>query len=268
MRGVSAAGYADSVKELEAVAARADASQIGGELFAVADLLSTEPSLRRALTDPSSDLAAKSGLAHAVFDSKLSGESVDVIARAATARWSSTSDFVLGVEQLAVLAVVIDSDRQGQVGELEDELFRLERVVSANPALRDAMTNHQVPVAHRQELVRSLLEGKASPEATTLAVQAVATRHSSFETALEEYQRVAADRQQRLVAVVRTAVELTEPQYERLSAALARQCGREVHLNVVVDPEVLGGIRVELGDDVIDGTIAARLDDARRKIAG
>lgn len=267
MRGVSADGYAESVEELEAVTARADASQLAGELFAVADLLSNEPSLRRALTDPASDVAARSGLAHAVLDSKVSGESVDVLARAAAARWSSTSDFVLGVEQLAVLAVVIESDQQGQVGELEDELFRLERVVSANHGLRDALTNHQVPVEHRQELVRSLLEGKASPEATLLATQAIATRHSSFEVALEEYQRVAADRQQRLVAVVRTAVALTEAQHERLGAALARQCGREVHLNVVIDPDVLGGIRVELGDDVIEGTIAARLDDARRRIA-
>jgi F-type H+-transporting ATPase subunit delta len=79
---------------------------------------------------------------------------------------------------------------------------------------------------------------------------------------------VAAERQQRLVAVIRTAVELTEDQRDRLASALAKQYGSKIQLNVVVDPEVLGGVRVELGDDVIDGTVSARLDEAARRLAG
>ena len=53
-----------------------------------------------------------------------------------------------------------------------------------------------------------------------------------------------------------------------MSGVLARQYDRPVHLNVVVDPEVIGGIRVEIGDDVIDGTVSSRLDEARRRLAG
>ena len=64
------------------------------------------------------------------------------------------------------------------------------------------------------------------------------------------------------------ARELSADEQQRLAAALAKQYGRTVHLHVVVDPDVLGGLRVEIGDDVIDGTVFSRLDDARRRLAG
>jgi F-type H+-transporting ATPase subunit delta len=85
---------------------------------------------------------------------------------------------------------------------------------------------------------------------------------------MEEYQKVAAAHRNRLVATVRVARELGEVDQQRLAGVLAGQYGRPVHLNVVVDPEVLGGMRVEIGDDVIDGTVANRLDEARRRLAG
>jgi F-type H+-transporting ATPase subunit delta len=77
---------------------------------------------------------------------------------------------------------------------------------------------------------------------------------------------VAADYQQRVLATVRTAIPLTSDEQERLSAELHRIYSRDVHLNVVVDPALLGGVRVELGDDIMDGTVVARLQDARRKM--
>jgi F-type H+-transporting ATPase subunit delta len=268
MRGISAEGYAAAVDRLESVCADGDAGRIGSDLFAVAALLGSEPSLRRALTDPSAASEAKSSLAKAILSDKVSQGALDVVATAAGARWSSTGDFVDAIEQLGALALVIDSEKADQLSELEDELFRFGRVVSGDPALRDAITNKQVPAAHRQELVASLLSGKASQSAIRLAVQAVDSRHRSFEAALEAFQKLAADRQQRLVAVVRTAIDLDADQRSRLAAALESQYGRKVHLNVLVDPDVLGGVRVELGDDVIDGTVASRLDDARRRMTG
>jgi len=268
MRGISAEGYAESVERLEAVAADGDAAQVGNDLFAVAGVLGKEPALRRALTDPSAASEAKSSLARGVFGDKLGAGAVDVVATAAAARWSSTADFVDAIEQLGALALVIDSEKAGKLSDLEDELFRFERIVSGDAELRDAITNRVVPVQHRQDLVRSLLGDKVSASAASLSVQAVATRHRSFELALEHFQKMVSDRQQRLVAVVRTAIDLAPDQRDRLAAALSSQYGREVQLNVLVDPEVLGGIRVELGDDVIDGTVASRLDDAHRRMAG
>jgi F-type H+-transporting ATPase subunit delta len=267
MRGLSAQGLAASKERVESVSADHDTSVLGSELFAVATLLGHEAPLRRALTDPSAAGEAKSQLAKAVFDGKVSDETIDVLATAASSRWSAAGDFVDAVEQLGALAFIIQAEKSDQLSDLEDELFRFGRVVLANPKLRDAITNRQVPVEHRQDLVRSLLEDKASPAAVSLAVHAVASRQRSVELALEEYEKQAADRQQRLVAVVRSAVELTDDQRTRLAAALAKRYGRDVHLNIVLDPEVMGGLRVELGDDVIDGTVSTRLAEASRRIA-
>lgn len=268
MRGVSAEGMAVSTERLESLAAEGDAEQLGAELFAVADVVSREASLRRAMTDPSASSSAKSDLARAVVAGKVADPTVEVLAAAAGARWSSASDFVHALEQFGALALVIAAEREGQLSELEDELFRFGRIVTGDPELRDALTNTQVPVEQRQALASALLEGKASGPAVHLVTQAVASRGRSFETAIEDFQGLAADRQQRLIALVRTVIDLNEQERARLAEALGRQYGRNIHLNIVVDPTVLGGVKVELGDDVIDGTVAGRLDDARRRMAG
>ncbi|MBA3265137.1 MAG: F0F1 ATP synthase subunit delta [Nocardioidaceae bacterium] len=268
MRGISAEGLAVSTERLESVAAAGDAERLGAELFSVADLVSREGSLRRAMTDPSASSAAKTGLARTVLNGKVADPTVEVVATAAGAKWSSTSDFVHALEQLGALALVISAERADQLSDLEDELFRFGRVVAGNPQLRDALTNKHAPVAHRQALVSSLLEGKATKPAIRLAVQAVGSRDHSFETALEDYQDLAAKRQESVIALVRTAIALNEQERARLADVLSRQYGRNIHLNVVVDPAILGGIKVELGDDVIDGSVAGRLDDARRRMVG
>ena len=82
------------------------------------------------------------------------------------------------------------------------------------------------------------------------------------------HQKVIADVQAQAVATVRVARPLPDAEVDRLAAALTAQYGRPVHLNLLVDPSVLGGIRVEIGDDVIDGTVSSRLDDARRRLVG
>jgi F-type H+-transporting ATPase subunit delta len=268
MRGASAEGFDTTQKRVEKLSDKGDAAQLGTELFQVAGVLSKQAQLRRALTDPSAAPKAKSGLAKHLFSGKLSSDTVDVVATAAASRWSSGADFVDAIEQLGALALVISAEKDGDLGDLEDQLFRLGRIVVGDALLRDAITNRQLGVERRQALVSGLLEGKVSNSAIRLAVQAVATRHRSFELALEEFQNLAADRQRRLVAVVRSAIELTDDERQRLEAGLARQYGRKIHLNTVVDPDVLAGVRVELGDDVIDATVVRRLDDARRRMTG
>ena len=102
----------------------------------------------------------------------------------------------------------------------------------------------------------------------TLVKQSLAGSYRSVGVALEQYQKVAAAIRNESVARVRVASELTDADRTRLQSALSRQYGRNIHLNVVVEPGLLGGLRVEIGDDVIDGTVDARLDEARRKLAG
>lgn len=266
MQRFSAASLTRAEERLSERAAAGEAALLGDELFAVLAVLGKQGSLRRALTDPSASEEAKSALVRTLFAGQLSDATLDVVATVASGRWSATRDLLDGLERLGVLAHVISAEPSGAVDDLEDDLFRFSRIVAANPRLRDAITNKQVPQKHRQELVARLLDGKASPAAVRLAVQAVASREGSFEGALESYQKVAADRQHRVVAIVRTAIALTEAEQDRLVAALRHIYSRDVYLNLVVDPSVLGGMRIELGDDIIDGTVIGRLHDARRKL--
>jgi F-type H+-transporting ATPase subunit delta len=263
---MSAEGFARTSERLEALAESADAQLLGDGLLSVASLLQREPSLRRALTDPAASTEAKDHLARGILSGKVSGETVEVVATAASSRWSSAGDFVAALEQLGATSLAIAAEKESRLAELEDDLFRFGRIVAGDPALRDAISNKQVPVARRQQLVSDLLEGKATAPAVRLAVQAVTSGHRSFETAIEEFQKIAAERQRRVVALVRVAVDLSAEERTRLAGALSRQYGRDIHLNVVVDPLVLGGVRVEVGDEVIDGTVAGKLDDARRRM--
>jgi F-type H+-transporting ATPase subunit delta len=101
-----------------------------------------------------------------------------------------------------------------------------------------------------------------------LAERAVDGRGKSFAASLRSYQVAAAARRNASIATVRVATDLSEAERTRLAEALGRQYGRDIQLNVIVDPDVVGGVRVDIGDEVIDGTIAARLDEAQRRIAG
>jgi F-type H+-transporting ATPase subunit delta len=247
---------------------RVDADRVAEDLFGVAALLGEEPGLRRTLTDPSLPSDAKAGLVRQVFGGKLDDASVDVLASAAGRRWAGTRDLGYALEHLGVIAVVKAADSAGEGDRLEDDLFAYGRLVSTNPELRDALSDPSRSVADKRGLLRGLLEGKASAGALRLAEQSVTGFHRTVAVAVDEYQKIAAKQRQRMVALVRVAQPLAGDEADRLARALSAQYDRPVHLNVVVDPGVIGGVSVEVGDDVIDGTVASRLDDARRRLAG
>jgi F-type H+-transporting ATPase subunit delta len=141
--------------------------------------------------------------------------------------------------------------------------------VAGNPGLRDALTNRNAPGDAKAALVSQLLTGKSSPETERLTRQSVlAPRGRRIDRTLEHYLALAAKRREQLTAVVTVATDLTEQQAERLSAALQRIYRKPVLLQVVLDTEVLGGIRVKVGDEVVDGTVLRRLEEARRRLTG
>ncbi|HEX8510327.1 MAG TPA: ATP synthase F1 subunit delta, partial [Propionibacteriaceae bacterium] len=194
----------------------------------------------------------------------VSKAAVNVVAEAAAVRWSGARTFVAALERQAIRAELARADAAEQLEETEDELFRFARLVASDPGLRDAVSDRTVDRSHRQELVSQLLEGKVSSSTVALARRAVLARERTFDHTLEQYVNLAAEQKNRLVATVRVARPLTDEQLERMRSALTRQAGRQVTVQVVIDEQVLGGVRVELGDEVIEGTVAAKLEDARR----
>lgn len=261
---------------LPAVAARLDAVLpvagplgIGDELFAIADLLDAQPSLRAALTDPARSGDDKAGLALALLTGKVSAPVVEFVAGTVRSRWSAPRDLGTALDRLGVDAVLVSAQRHDRLDAVEDDLFRFTRVVEAEPALRAALTDRALPADRKTDLLAHLLADKTSVEAARLIVRAVVEpRDRQLEAALRDVADAAAARRQRLVATVTAAVPLTEQQRDRLASSLASQFGHDVHLNVVIDPDVVGGLRVALGNEVIDGTISTRLDEAARRLAG
>jgi F-type H+-transporting ATPase subunit delta len=269
MRGISRASWAEVEARLEPLTGSPEAAtRLGNELFAVAGVLATQPALRRALGDLSRPASARSALATALFGGKIGADALGLVAAVAAAHWSAAGDLTDAVEQLAVQAVVTAAEAEGHLDDLEDELFRFGRVVAGTPELRIALTNPFLSATAKRELLDELLAGKVTPEALRLITEAaVSPLGRSLDVSLDSYARIAARRRERLIAEVHVAMPLTSQQRTRLASALATAYGHQVHLNVVIDAKVTGGMVVRIGDDLIDGSVATRLAVARRGVA-
>ncbi len=245
-----------------------DRQQLGEDLFAATSAIDGTIALRRAVADPSRPGDAKAALVERLFAGKVGDDALDLLKTAVSQRWSEERDLTDTLESLAVSSVVAAAEADGRADQMEDDLFRFERIVAGNPGLRDALTDRRGDPDSKERLVQSLLEGKANPEALRLVRQAVLSpRGRRFDRVLDSYLAIAATRRDQLAATVTTAVPLDDDQQRRLAAALSSYyAGKAVHLSIVVDPAVIGGIRVQIGDDVVDGTILRRLEAARRHL--
>lgn len=269
MRGASRESFEAARRQLGSQIAGADARAMSRDLFGIGRVLDGSAGLRRALTDPARDEASKSELAASLLSTKVSAGALALVKTLVSGRWSSPSDLSDAIELLAVEAEAAAAESDGSLDAVEGELFRFARVISSESGLRQALSDRSVPAERKQELVGTLLAGKASASTITLVSALVGSpRGRSLERGLEEFARVAAERRGRSIAHVTTAVPLSDAQRARLADALAQQAGRPIQLNVEVDPSIVGGISVRLGDEILDGTIINRLADARRRLAG
>lgn len=266
LRGASA----DALEELSETVGSGlnqdDTATVGDQLFAVANLLRVDASIRRVATDSSLETEAKEGLVRQLFESKLHQGALDVLLGAVSRRWVASVDLPAALERLSEIALAksvgAKSDR------LVDELFAAAQSISSNPELRDALSNPGRTIEDRALLADNLFGDKALPATVTLIKQALGGTYGTISAGLETYREVVASVRGEAVATVRVVKPLDDTDREKLRAALAKQYGRPVHLNEIIDPDVMGGVRVEIADDVIDGSVVSRLDDARRRLAG
>jgi F-type H+-transporting ATPase subunit delta len=267
LRGASADSLRELTDELDsALRAGTHSETVAGELFTVAALLRDEPALRRVATDASLPAEPKQGLVRQVLEGKVDEVTLALVTRSAGLRWTGSRDLPDALERVGELAAVKSAGDQAD--RLADEIFALSRTVTANPELRDALSNPARSTADKAALLDDLLGGKVLPATLALAKQSLAGTYRTVTAALENYRKVAAEARGEYVATVRVVSPLSDADRGRLTTALSQQYGREIHVNEIVDPRVVGGLRVELGDDVIDGTVSSRLDDARRKLVG
>lgn len=236
-------------------------------LLAVVRLLDRETSLRRTLGDPTVPVQAKEQLLDGLLGSQLDPLPMRLLKQAVGLRWSSPRDLVDAVEVLGVTAVFQVAEADGKLDDVEDELFRFARTLAREPQLRSVLTDRGLDPARKKALLDALLADRATDATRRIVDVLVATpRGRTLEDGLEEYARLASDVRSRTLATVTTAIALDDAQQQRLAASLTRQLGREVQLQVEVDPSVVGGVVVRIGDEVIDGSTRTRLAEARRKV--
>jgi F-type H+-transporting ATPase subunit delta len=161
------------------------------------------------------------------------------------------------------------AERDGSLEDVEDELFRLARVLDSETRLRELLSDDARPVASRVELLERLVSGKVTAVTMDLLRQAVRLRRNrALDAVVNDLAELAAARRERSVARVTAAAPLTAEQEQRLAEALSRIYGRDVSVQVELDPDQLGGLVIRVGDEVIDGSIATKLAQARQELSG
>lgn len=234
---------------------------VGGELLRAAGQLAASPALAAALGDASAPAESKTQVVERLFGG-FSADARSVLAVAVQARWSNTSEFVAGVEELGLRA-------EGLVNPaLADELLAVADLVDRSHELQLSLGSKLAEPAGKVALVERLLSGKTSASAVSVVSHLAANpRGRRIDAALRAAARTVADQAGNELATVTVAAPLSAAQQDRLARALEQSAGRPVKITTVVDPEVIGGVRIQLADDVIDGSVRARLEDLRQQLA-
>ena len=244
-------------------------TSLADELFAVARLLDGQLTLRRSLSDPAGKPDERAALANRLFASRVSPAGLDLVEAVARQRWSRPPDLVEAFMALAIEASLDAADARGELDSVEDELFRFGRIVGGDRELGRILSDRKAPAEGKAALLDRLLSGKVSPITEQLLRNVLTGPHAGHaDAAIERLSDLASRRRGQSMARVTSAVALTAAQEERLTDVLGRLYGRNVELQVIVDPSVIGGLIVQVGDEVIDGSIAHRLEAAQRRLAG
>lgn len=244
------------------------ASELSAHLFFAADVLASKTSLRRAFADVSRDASSKKALVADLFGTKISPVASELLSTIAGLRWSAAGDLVVVIEQLAVEAQGSAANIDGELDRLESELFSVSRLIADNFELRKALVGHG-SVEAKGALISEVLSKSAAGSTVKLAMALVTSlRGRSIEAAFADYLFALANRRNRLIALVRVATEITEAQKTRLAAAIEKQVGQPISINIQIDPSIIGGVSVKFADDLVDGSISNRLAGAGRALVG
>jgi F-type H+-transporting ATPase subunit delta len=156
---------------------------------------------------------------------------------------------------------------EGALEQVEDELFRFARILENETRLRESLTDPSLPPEHRAKMVEELLGNKVSPHTINVIAFVVQQgRARELTKIIDSLVELAAEERRKAIAEVRSATPLDEGQREKLKDAIARATGKQVELKVLVDPSVIGGLLVRVGDQVFDGTVRRRLEMAKEHI--
>ena len=244
------------------------ASSLSSDLFAVVNVLGQNVALRRAITDPSRHAEEKSAFLKELIGSKISEKALAIASTAVTQRWSSPSDLLIAMEQIAIQAEAGAANARGELDKLEEEIFSFTRVLAANQDLRNALNGNPQAVSEKRALVDEILKSATSSTKALVTQIANGLWGRSIENALSDIAHATAEHRNLVVAHVQSAIDLTADQKAKLATALSKQIGQAVRVNVETNPKVIGGVSIRFRDELIDGTVISRMADASQALAG
>lgn len=236
-----------------------------GQLFAAIDAVLGSAPLRGELADAGNTADRKRALLERVFAGRVAPSALAILQSAAAQRWSNEREFATGLQEIGVRAVAhFTAPNEG----LGQELQQFLRVVTSNPELELTLGSKLADPEAKRALVRKLFGGRLSAPALLVLERLVATPGGRRVRRIVDWATgIVADQANRQVATVQVAKPLGAEQLAKLQLGLSRRFGRPVAVNEVVDPAIVGGLRVQLGDDVIDDSVQAKLGHLRRQFA-
>lgn len=232
------------------------------EVLSAARLIETNGQLQNALTDAVANEDARAALAERVF-AQLSTTARQVVTSAARGRWSKPVDIVEALEAVGIQLLA----KSGDARQIGNELMQFATTVASAPELELALSDQRATGEAKASIVEKLLSSKAQEQTVSILTHLVRSpRGRRIRTLLQAAQKSVAEATGESLATVTTARELPAAQLTRLAEGLQRRYGRSLRLTQVIDPTIIGGLRVTVGDDVIDGTIRSKYNDLRLKL--
>ncbi|KFI72836.1 F0F1 ATP synthase subunit delta [Bifidobacterium longum] len=247
---------------------REDAWRIGNELFTITKVLDDSIQLERALTDPSRPVADKVAVLKGLLGDNAHPMTMEIMTDLVSRRWSRARDIANAVEDFGVDAMMYYADATDATLQVSIELSELHSALLNLPVVRSKLYDYQATSEARVKLFHEVFSGKTLNKVTMrLAEHATCNlrRRRYLETIQWLINKFSRHMGESMVTVT-TATPLKKEQIERLVEVYSAKVGRQVHINSVVDPTVLGGMRIQVGDEVTDNTVVAQLQNLHRKV--
>jgi len=244
-------------------------SSVADDLASVAKLLARESVLTRHLADPADDPSAKLNLLETLLEGKVGDTALEVLKAAVSGRWSSDANLVDAVEHVARLALLVRAEREDVAADVEEQLFRFGRILDAQPQLVNLLGDYSVPAERRVKLLRDVLDSGSGVNTTTVQLLSQTVellRGERADEAVRDLAEIAVARRGEVVAHVSAAADLSDAQRARLTDVLARIYGHPVSVQLHINSELLGGLNIAVGDEVINGTLSEKLAAAETKL--